>query len=87
MNKQSEKDMTKDVEENEEMYQALADKPDKTIVKVPTHLFGFGYAVVTIELDEGVSDLLDEQFVKKKAEGFAQDLSKDLQRCREIRNG
>jgi len=83
MNKEAEKEMAKDVEENKEMYQALA---DGTTVKVPVSVLGHGYATVTVTLDGGTSDLLDEQFVKKKTEQFAQEIGEELRECREVRD-
>jgi hypothetical protein len=85
MNSEAEKEMARDVEENEEMYQALADEPDKTTIKVPAYVLGYGNATVTVELDEGTSQLLDEQFVKKKTEQFAKELADELKECREVR--
>jgi hypothetical protein len=83
MNREAKREMAKDVEENKEMYQALA---DGTTVKVPVSVLGHGYAKVIVTLDSGTSDLLDEQFVKQKAEEFAQELGEELRDCREARN-
>jgi len=56
-----------------------------TKVQVPTHVAGYGKATVTVELDEGASDLLDEQFVSRKTSQFAEELGEELRKCREVR--